>query len=101
LLFEAAPDAMVLADARGGIILVNRQTEQLFGYRRDELIGERVEKLIENHTHHHLISAKNHHIQPGVVDFDLYGLRKDGSVFPIEISLSPLELEDEILVSVR
>jgi formate hydrogenlyase transcriptional activator len=98
--FESAPDAMLLADAQGGIIIINSQTEQMFGYRREELIGERIEKLIENHTDHYSIYSENNRIQPCVVNLDLYGLRKDGSVFPIEISLCPLELEDGLLVSI-
>src|SRR5262245_43181473 len=82
-LFESAPDAMLLADAEGRIILVNSRTEQLFGYHRDELIDERVEMLIKNHTGHYSLYSNNLRIQPGVVDLELYGLRKDGSVFPI------------------
>src|SRR5262245_4086015 len=99
LLFESAPDAMVLADDQGKILLVNAQTEQLFGYRQEELVGERIEKLIDSHSNHNSIYTKESQIQPGGVSLELTGRRKDGSEFPVEISLSPLELEDGMLVS--
>src|SRR5262245_59620155 len=86
LLFESAPDAMVLADDQDRILLVNAQTEQLFGYRQEELVGERVEKLIESHS----TSTYTKESQDGV-SLELYGRRKDGSKFPVEISLSRLE----------
>jgi PAS domain S-box-containing protein len=105
LLFESAPDAMVLADGQGRIILVNAQTEQLFGYQREELIGERVEKLMperfrEGHNGYHSAYSKEAGIWPIGVGFEHYGLRKDGSEFPVEISLSPLEIEDGMFVSI-
>jgi formate hydrogenlyase transcriptional activator len=103
-LFELAPDAMVLADSPGRIILVNAQTEQLFGYERDELIGERVEMLMperfrQSYFGHRSAYLMEPRLRPIGAGLELYGLRKDGSEFPIEISLSPLESEVGMLVS--
>ncbi len=94
-LFESAPDAMVLANSQGRIILVNAQTEHLFGYGRDELIGRQLEMLMperfhEGHSGHRCLSIEPR-IRPMDVDLDLCGLRKDGSEFPVEISFRPVE----------
>jgi formate hydrogenlyase transcriptional activator len=104
-LFESAPDAMVLADAEGRVVLVNTQTEQLFGYRREELIGEQIEMLIPEyscggHFGHQSLYSMDPRIRPNGVDLELYGLRKDGSEFPVELSQSPLETKDGLLVSI-
>jgi formate hydrogenlyase transcriptional activator len=103
-LFELAPNAMVLADSPGRIVLVNAQTEQLFGYERDELIGERVEMLMperfrQSYFGHRSAYLMEPRLRPIGAGLELYGLRKDGSEFPIEISLSPLESEVGMLVS--
>ncbi len=105
-LFESAPDAMVLVDAEGRIVLVNSQTEQLFGYRREELIGELIELLIperfrDGRFGHQSCYSLDTHIRPSGVELVLepYGLRKDGGEFPVEISQSPLETKDGVLVS--
>jgi PAS domain S-box-containing protein len=94
-LMEAAPDAMVVVDADGHIVLVNRQTEVLFGYLRRELIGERVEILVpiasrSNHVAHRTAFMSSPKIRPMGLGLELFGRRKDGTEFPIEISLSPL-----------
>ncbi|MCN9242229.1 MEKHLA domain-containing protein [Streptomyces sp. RY43-2] len=103
-LLEAAPDAMVIVDDTGTIRLVNAQTEALFGYRRDELLGHPVELLVPgrfraHHTDHRAAYALNQQVRPMGAGLDLYGLRKDGTEFPVEISLSPLETSDGLLVS--
>ena len=103
-LLEAAPDAMVIVDDTGTIRLVNAQTEALFGYRREELLGNPVELLVPgrfrgHHTMHREGYADNRQVRPMGAGLELHGLRKDGSEFPVEISLSPLETTDGLLVS--
>jgi PAS domain S-box-containing protein len=103
-LLEAAPDAMVIVDDTGTIRLVNAQTEALFGYRREELLGRPVELLMPNrfrgqHTRHRRDYTANRQVRPMGAGLDLLGLRKDGTEFPVEISLSPLETADGLLVS--
>ncbi|TCR26306.1 PAS domain S-box-containing protein [Streptomyces sp. BK205] len=103
-LLEAAPDAMVIVDDTGTIRLVNAQTEALFGYQREELLGHPVELLVPgrfrtHHTAHRNGYAHNQQVRPMGAGLDLYGLRKDGTEFPVEISLSPLETTDGLLVS--
>nr|WP_079158076.1 PAS domain S-box protein [Streptomyces caniscabiei] len=103
-LLEAAPDAMVIVDDTGTIRLVNAQTEALFGYRREELLGHPVELLIphrfrDHHTRHRGGYAANRQVRPMGAGLELHGLRRDGTEFPVEISLSPLETADGLLVS--
>ncbi len=102
-LLESAPDAMVLVDARGHIALVNAQTEKLFGYRRNELVGLSVGELIPQeararHRQHQKGYMKNATARAMGHDIELRGRRKDGSEFPVEISLSPLETDEGTLV---
>ncbi|MEE1782863.1 SpoIIE family protein phosphatase [Streptomyces sp. SP17BM10] len=103
-LLEAAPDAMVIVDDTGTITLVNAQTEALFGYGREELLGRKVELLIPgrfraHHARHRNGYAANRQVRPMGAGLDLRGLRKDGTEFPVEISLSPLETSDGLLFS--
>jgi PAS domain S-box-containing protein len=103
-LLEAAPDAAVLADREGNIMLVNGQTEQLFGYARSELLGTPVERLLPERLRRGSSgSGRAHLLEPSraglaLAALDLYGLRKDGREFPIEIRLSPLNSENGIVV---
>ncbi len=98
-LLETAPDAMVILDHHGNINLINKQTERLFGYLREELIGQAVEVLVpERLRSRHLGHRSGYFVDPKVREMgaglELSGRRKDGTEFPIEISLSPLETEE-------
>ncbi len=103
-LLEAAPDAMVVVNQAGEIVLLNLQAEKQFGYHRDELVGQQVRNIIPEGFAERLIAdgtrsaadALAQHIGTGI---ELVARRKDGSEFPIEIMLSPLESADGILVT--
>ena len=101
---EAAPDAVVIAAPDGRIDQVNAQTERLFGYGRDELIGRPVEMLMpERYRRRHAAHRTAYVARPGTrpmgTGLDLYGVRKNGEEFPVEISLSPLPTEEGVLVA--
>jgi len=93
-LLEAAPDAIVVVNQSEAIVLVNAQAEKLFGYRRAELIGQPAKILVsENfrnqHSHQHSRFLATPQERPTMAGLELFGLRKDGTEFPIEIRLSP------------
>jgi diguanylate cyclase (GGDEF)-like protein/PAS domain S-box-containing protein len=103
-LLEAAPDAMVVVNQHGEIVLLNLQAEKQFGYRRDELLGRKVTDIIPTGFAERLIadgrrSADEALAQEFGAGIELVGLRKDGDTFPIEIMLSPLESSEGILVT--
>ena len=103
-LLESAPDAMVIVDKEGRIALVNSETERLFGYQRLELIGQPVEQLLptQYRTQHKkyvddFVTAPN--TRPMGFGRKLVGLRKDGTEFPVEVSLGPVQTGEEVFVS--
>ena len=103
-LLESAPDAIVVVGPDGLIRIVNRQTEILFGYSRDELLGQPVERLIpDRFAAHHPARRKGFLADASAramgANLELAARRKDGSEFPVDISLAPLQTEDGVLVS--
>ena len=103
-LLDSAPDAMVIAGNDGRIVLVNTQTEKLFGYKREELLGQPVEVHVpERFWNHHQTYRGDYMVNPQAramgAGSELYGLKKDGTEFPVEISLSPQQTDEGILVS--
>lgn len=100
---EAAPDAMIIIDAEGVIRFVNRQVFAVFGYAREEIVGHLVEALLPErfrarHLAHRSAYTAYMRVRPMGQNLELFGLRRDGTEFPVEISLSPVVDEEETLV---
>jgi PAS domain S-box-containing protein len=107
-LFEFAPDTVVVVNHEGRIVRANAQVEQMFGYARDELMGQSIETLIperfrQAHINHRTAYVVEPHTRPMGAGLELYGKRKDGSEFPVDIMLSPMQLEtgDMVIAVVR
>ena len=98
-LLEAAPDAMVVADGEGRIVLVNARVERLFGYERQELLGQSIEMLAPALPGYPRGSFAEAATRPEGILVELSARRKGGAEFPVEISMSPLETEEGVLVS--
>ncbi|MFZ0564563.1 MAG: PAS domain S-box protein [Terriglobales bacterium] len=102
-LLEALPDAIVAVDSEGMIVQINSQTQALFGYTRDELIGQKIEALVpesyrrRHHEHREHFAEKPKTRRMGA-DLELYGRRRNGSEFPVEISLSPVSTDKGMFV---
>lgn len=102
-IFEFAPDAILLVDSRGRIVRTNAQTATMFGFNRDELVGQPIEVLIPQryaaqHIHHRSNYLRTPRTRTMGAGLDLFGRRKDGTEFPVDIMLSPLDLEQQSLV---
>jgi PAS domain S-box-containing protein len=103
-LLESAPDGMVIVDADGRIVLLNSQAEKLFGYAREELLGKEVEVLMpESVRREHVVRRTDYvrapRVRPMGVGLELFARRKGGEAFPVEVSLSPLQQQEGVLIT--
>jgi PAS domain S-box-containing protein len=100
---ESSPNGMVMIDGDGRIVLVNREVERMFGYVRDDLLGVSIEKLVphrfrERHPQHRVAYFADPSSRAMGAGRDLFGLRKDGTEFPVEIGLNPIESDEGLFV---
>jgi PAS domain S-box-containing protein len=103
-LLESAPDAMIIVDTQGVVVQVNAQAEKLYGYGRRELMGQEIEMLApaelrEEYRAERTLYLRDPKLRPMSAGIELRGLRKDGSEFPLEVSLSPIEMDDGIVIA--
>jgi two-component system, sensor histidine kinase len=101
---DAAPDAMVIIDASGVVRFANRQLSVLFGHAHDEIVGQRIEQLLPerfriDHVIHRDAYVQSMRLRPMGADLDLYALRRDGTEFPVEVSLSPVQDGEQVLIA--
>lgn len=101
---DSAPDAMIVIDASGRILFANRQVEAVFGHRSADIVGQKVERLLpdrfrERHVSHRSNYGANVRVRPMGAGLELFGLRHDGTEFPVEISLSPITQGDATVVA--
>ncbi len=101
---DSAPDAMIIIDSAGTIVFANTQVSALFGYPAAEILGAPIEVLMPQrfrarHIAHRAGYGQNVRVRPMGMGLDLFGIRKDGSEFPVEISLSPIQQGEEMLVA--
>lgn len=104
MLVDAAPESMLIIDSTGNVILVNTELERMFGYAQDEVVGQSAEMLMpERYRDKHLVDRTQFAVTPTPrimgAGMDIYGLRKDGSEFPVEIMLGPLESHEGPLIA--
>jgi len=104
ILLDSAPDAMIIVDDTGSIVLVNAQTEAMFGFARDEMLGKPIEMLLpesvrDTHIRHREQFVATPSLRPMGTGLELVGRRKDGREFPVEISLSPVATKTHTFVS--
>jgi len=102
-IFESSPDALIVVDPAGRIALLNARAETLFGYARGELIGRAIEMLMpprfrDGHVHHRVDYVAAAHSRPMGEGRELFGLGRDGVEFPVDIMLSPLQVEKGLFI---
>ena len=103
-LFDSAPDAQIVTDMLGHIVMANKQTENLFGYTEDSLLGQSIELLVPpdvraRHIQNRTKYVQAPHTRPMGIGMELMGLNKDGAKIPVEVSLSPVELDEGLLIA--